>query len=121
MGAARYFFDGQGRRVPDPYEVLGVGREAGLTTIQERYRALVREHPPESDPERFGVIQAAYRRLTDPREAILRVVGEVEGLDPQALGLRAEPPAPAGPRIEDEWLIYGLLHSLPWDDPQAQG
>ena len=50
----------------DPYEVLGVARDADEQAIRRRYLELVRQHPPEREPERFAVIREAYDRLRDP-------------------------------------------------------
>ena len=46
-----------------PYKVLGVNRNATETEIKQAYFALVREHPPERDPEGFKRIRAAYEKL----------------------------------------------------------
>ncbi len=50
----------------DPYAVLGLDRTATLDEIKQAYFALVREHPPERDPEAFKHIRAAYDRLRTP-------------------------------------------------------
>jgi curved DNA-binding protein CbpA len=65
--------------VEDPYEVLGVGRDADPATITEAYRRLVREHHPDIHVDddadqrarrhqQMASINAAYRILNDPRE-----------------------------------------------------
>ncbi len=51
----------------DPYEVLGVDRAAATEeAVRSRYLELVRQHPPERDPERFAEIRAAYECLQNP-------------------------------------------------------
>lgn len=50
----------------DPFEVLGLSREAGDADIRRRYLELVREFPPDRAPERFAAIRAAYDELRDP-------------------------------------------------------
>jgi preprotein translocase subunit Sec63 len=50
----------------DPYEVLGVARDADDQAIRMRYLELVRQHPPEREPERFAEVREAYDRLRDP-------------------------------------------------------
>ncbi len=50
----------------DPYEVLGVGRDADESTIRRSYLELVRRHSPERDPERFAEVREAYDHLRDP-------------------------------------------------------
>ena len=37
--------------IDDPYVVLGIGPEADEKQIRQRYLQLVREHPPERDPQ----------------------------------------------------------------------
>lgn len=50
----------------DPHEVLGLDRDADAETIRGRYLELVRQYPPERNPQEFGEIRAAYDRLRDP-------------------------------------------------------
>jgi curved DNA-binding protein CbpA len=51
---------------PDPYVVLGVDRRADAGEIKRAYFQLVRQHPPESAPERFQEVRAAYEQLRSP-------------------------------------------------------
>jgi len=52
--------------VVDPYETLGIPRQADEKEIRDRYLDLVREFPPDRAPERFASIRAAYEQLRDP-------------------------------------------------------
>jgi len=47
----------------DPYSVLGLKRGASHDEIRRAYFRNVREHPPETDPETFKAIRAAYEQL----------------------------------------------------------
>ncbi len=49
--------------VSDPYLVLGLEASAEQSEIRQRYFALVRQYPPEQDPETFRIIRAAYEKL----------------------------------------------------------
>jgi curved DNA-binding protein CbpA len=50
----------------DPYQVLGLMRQASMTEIKQAYFARVREYPPEREPEMFKRIRAAYDSLRTP-------------------------------------------------------
>lgn len=57
----------------DPYEILGVSRDADQDTVKKAYRRLARQYHPDvnSDPgaqERFKEISAAYEILSDPEK-----------------------------------------------------
>lgn len=54
--------------IESPYKILGVERTASESEIKQAYFAMVREHPPEGDPDGFKRIRAAYEKL--------RAVGE---------------------------------------------
>lgn len=47
----------------DPYSVLGLKQGASHAEIRRAYFRQVREHPPETDPETFKAIRAAYEQL----------------------------------------------------------
>ena len=50
----------------DPYETLGLARFADEAEARRRYLELVRQHPPDRDPERFAAIRLAYDQVRDP-------------------------------------------------------
>ncbi|HET7682840.1 MAG TPA: molecular chaperone DnaJ [Marmoricola sp.] len=57
----------------DPYEILGVDRQADTDTIKKAYRRLARQYHPDVNPdpaaqERFKEISAAYEVLSDPEK-----------------------------------------------------
>lgn len=47
----------------DPYAVLGLQRGAELRQVKRAYFRLVREYPPEEQPEAFKRLRAAYEKL----------------------------------------------------------
>jgi len=58
----------------DPFEILGVSESAGEEAVRARYLELVKEFPPERDPERFRQVQAAYSAAKDPLKIASRLL-----------------------------------------------
>jgi curved DNA-binding protein CbpA len=52
--------------VRDPYGVLGIDRQASEAEIKRAYFQMVRQFPPEREPEKFRDIRTAYEQLRDP-------------------------------------------------------
>jgi len=50
----------------NPFQTLGLAGDADEAAIRDRYLKLVRENPPEKNPERFRQIHAAYQIASDP-------------------------------------------------------
>lgn len=53
-------------KVESLYKVLGVRSNATPESIKKSYIRMVKEHPPEQDPEQFQIIRSAYDTLRDP-------------------------------------------------------
>jgi curved DNA-binding protein CbpA len=47
----------------DPYKELGLDRKVDQEQIKKAYFQLVRQYPPETEPERFQQIRSAYEQL----------------------------------------------------------
>ena len=47
----------------DPFEVLGLTRDADAAQARARYLELVRANPPDRQPERFAEIREAYDQI----------------------------------------------------------
>lgn len=65
----------------DPYDVLGLPRHAGEEEIRRRYLELVRESPPDRDPERFAAVRAAYDAVRDPVRRLEAQLFELDSSD----------------------------------------
>ncbi len=50
----------------DPYAALGLTGTATPEEVRAAYLQLVREYPPDRDPQRFREIHAAYQALSNP-------------------------------------------------------
>lgn len=50
----------------EPSEILGLDPNANEEQIRKRYLELVRQFPPDREPNRFAEIHAAYNELRDP-------------------------------------------------------
>ncbi|MDX1540512.1 MAG: DnaJ domain-containing protein, partial [Geminicoccaceae bacterium] len=68
----------------DPYEVLGVARDASADEIKRRYRQLAKELHPDLNPdrpdvgERFKKVTAAYDLLSDEEKRTRYDRGEID-------------------------------------------
>ena len=49
----------------DPYAVLGLSPDDDDEAIRRRYLELVRQFPPEHQPQKFAAVRAAYEALRD--------------------------------------------------------
>lgn len=50
----------------DPFSILGIDSNASEQEIRQRYLALIKLNPPETHPEKFREIHAAYESAKDP-------------------------------------------------------
>jgi len=97
------------QRPDNPYQTLGIERDATEAEIKQAYFGLVREFSPERDPEGFKRIRAAYEKLRSSGKRVetdLFLVDEPDAtLNPSSLSrIDAE-----ALRITPEWIKQDLL------------
>jgi len=51
----------------NPYQVLGVARDATDDEIHQAYLARLRDYPPERDADRFQAVRRAYEQIRTRR------------------------------------------------------
>jgi curved DNA-binding protein CbpA len=62
----------------DAYQVLGLSVDSDDAAIRRRYLELVRQYPPEQNPEKFTAIREAYETLKDTDTRLRRRLFDVE-------------------------------------------
>lgn len=68
----------------DPYDILGVGKDASEAEIRKAYRDLAKKYHPDFNPgdaeaeEKFKKISAAYHLLIDPEQRRRFDAGEID-------------------------------------------
>lgn len=100
-GASRYT-----KPVIDPYEILGVGRDADEAAIRTAFRRLAKESHPDSggDADAFVMSQTAQELLLDP---LRRKVFDATGYDPELADSRD---------IQGLMLIEKLVNDIVLDE-----
>lgn len=58
----------------DPFTILGLSRDAGEAEVRARYLELVKQNPPEREPDKFREIRAAYEAAKNPLTLACRLL-----------------------------------------------
>jgi curved DNA-binding protein CbpA len=66
----------------DPYQLLGIARDADDAAVRAAYLAAVRLCPPDRDAERFAALRRAFDALASDR---LRLAHDLFGKEPPTL------------------------------------
>jgi curved DNA-binding protein CbpA len=92
--------------VNDPYDILGVGRDADEAAIRTAFRRLAKESHPDSggDTDAFVLVQKAQDLLLDP---VRRKVFDATGYDPELADARD---------IQGLMLIEKLVNDIVLDE-----
>lgn len=101
----------------DPFLVLGLPRDAGEAEVRARYLALVKQFPPERDPEKFREIRTAFEASKDPLSIARRLTTPPDEVAPpwsQAIAEQKRNP----PRLSPAFLL-SLGNRAPGDDSAA--
>ncbi len=93
----------------NPYLILGVSPSADDAAIRQAYLAAVRQSPPDTHPERFQAVSAAYDRIKDESSRLHYLLFDLEcnadsPLDTFLRFVRARPPEPLPFERMREWL-----------------
>lgn len=84
----------------DPYQLLQVDPTANAEEVRQAYLKLVREFPPDREPDRFRAIHDAYSRLSDPLvQAQALVTLSRDPIDLRAVIASAEAKRPRLPKL----------------------
>lgn len=95
----------------DPYRILELPRNAEDKEIKRAYFQMVRQHPPENDPEVFQQIRAAYEKLRTPRTRALVDLFLVQPPPPK-LPTRRRPKYDLGVHVEDLVVLAMDMNDL---------
>ena len=87
----------------EPHAVLGVSPDATPEELRSAYLEAVARWPPDTAPEEFQRVRAAYELLKDPQQRFLRALAQDEGHQPMVSLLEGHGTKPrfVGPR---PWL-----------------
>lgn len=87
------------------YTILGLSNDAGEAEIRSRYLELVRQHPPEREPQKAAEIRAAYDSLRDPLVRLERQLFDVQSTRTLESLVEEHRPVIRGRRFPTELLM----------------
>lgn len=88
----------------DPFTTLGLPRDAGEAEVRARYLELVKQFPPDRDPDKFREIRAAFEAAKDPLTIARRLVQPPGEEIPQwSVALAAQKKYP--PRLSPAFIV----------------
>jgi len=67
----------------DPFAVLGISPDANEAEVRARYLELVKQFPPERDPDKFHEIREAFDAAKDPLAVARRLIAPPDCTVPQ--------------------------------------
>jgi curved DNA-binding protein CbpA len=114
----------------DPFKVLGLPTDAGEAEIRARYLELVRQFPPERNPEKFRELHAAFQAANDPLVIARRLISSPSEDPPkwsEALEEQQRNPPALSPRLllslgnHDQASSRGKAKSQSSDDDVSSG
>jgi hypothetical protein len=70
-------FDRRDAASPSPIEILGLASPATADEVRLQYLKLVKEFPPEREPERFREIHQAYADFCNPLGHAIRILDSI--------------------------------------------
>lgn len=96
--------DVAGNASTNPFEVLGISIGADEATVRARYLELVRQYPPDRDPDMFTKVRRAYEAASDPIVMARRIIDAVQA-DPRPWVELLDEQTQRPPRLPHELLL----------------
>jgi hypothetical protein len=108
-------------KASDPFETLGVPRNASEAEVRARYLELVRQFPPEREPSRFREIRAAFEAASDPLVLAMRLL-QPPGAEPPEWTDAIEEHKRRPPALTPDFLLsLGNRDTSPEASQESQG
>jgi curved DNA-binding protein CbpA len=89
----------------DPFHTLGLPRDADETEVRARYLELVKQFPPDREPEKFREIRSAFEACKDPLSIARRLVRPPDDADVPEWAEAIETQKRNPPRLSPAFLL----------------